>query len=176
MDSLKVEKRQGLLVIFISLFVLAMVPHAYAGKVLLPEETEVKVRFDPNMKVNSGELQKGIPLLIYLAESIKIGGKTIVEEGAQGKAEVLEVRKASKPGKPGYIKVGFVELEPKGEFAALDESKIQLSGEAEAGGKGKKLLSYLFIFGLFIKGGQAELPSDTVYTAQIKETIVMQSE
>jgi len=163
-------------VILMTLVALLIVPNAFGGKVQLPEGTEVKVRFDPEMKVSSGKLMKGIPLLIYLAEPIMIGGKTIVEEGSQGKAEVLEVREASKPGKPGYIKVGFVEIEPKGEYSTLDESNIKLSGEAEAEGKGKKLLSYLLIFGLFIKGGQAELPVDQVYTAKIKETIIMQSE
>lgn len=161
---------------FLSLIALLIIPGAYGGKVQLPEGTEVKVRFDPDMKVSSGKLMKGIPLLIYLTEEITVGGKTIVEEGAQGKAEVLEVKEASKPGKPGYIKVGFTEIEPKGEYSTLDGSNIKLAGEVEAKGKGKKLLSFLLGFGLLIKGGQGELKVDQVYTAKIKETIIMQSE
>jgi hypothetical protein len=145
---------------------------ASAAKVQLVEGETVKVKFASGMEISSGRVQTGIPLLIYLAEPVIIGGKTIIEKGA----EVLEVKKASKPGKPGYIKIGFVELRPKGEYNTIGESKIKLAGEAEAEGKGKKLLSYLFIFGLFIKGGQAALPTNKIYSAKIAETIIMSSD
>ena len=88
-----------------------------------------------------------------------------------GKAEVLEVKSASKPGKPGYLKVGFVDIKPKGEYNTLDSASVKLKGEVEAKGKGKKLLSWLLIFGLFIKGGEATLPSDAIYTIYTAETI-----
>jgi hypothetical protein len=170
MDSLIKKKRfQSLIIIFIFAFLWAS--NAQAGKVQIVEGTEVKVKFDASMKISSGSLQKGIPLLIYLAESIVIGGKIIVEEGAMGTAEVLEVKEASKAGKPGYIKVSFVELTPKGDYVALDGSNIKLKGEIDAEGKGKKLLSWVFIFGLFIKGGQGVLPSDAIYTVYTAETI-----
>jgi hypothetical protein len=156
--------------------ILAISPVAHAGKVQLPEETQIKVKFDSTMVISSGKLDKGIPLLIYLAEPIIIGGRVIVPAGAQGKAEVVDVVKAAKPGKPGYIKVRFIELEPKGEFKTLDDAKIKLSGAVENKGKGKKLLSYLFIFGLFIKGKDAVIPSNMTYPAQVEETIILQSE
>jgi len=153
------------------IFVFLCVPVSKAGKVQIPEGTEVKVKFDPSMNISSRNLQPGIPLLIYLAQSIEVGGKVIVEEGAMGKAQVLEVKRASKPGKPGYLKVGFVSVEPKGEYNTTDGSDIKLKGEVEVNGKGKKLLSWIFIFGLFIKGGEAKLPSDATYTVFTAETV-----
>jgi len=162
-------------IILLALMTLVIMPEVYAGKIQVPQGTEVKVRFDPSMKINSGKLVKGVPLLISLDEPVIIGGKVVVDKGAQGKAEVLEVVRASKPGKPGYIKIGFKELSPKGEYATPEGAPIKLSGEQEAKGKGKKILSYLFIFGLLIKGGQAELSAGQIYTAQVSETIIMES-
>ncbi|PKK84981.1 MAG: hypothetical protein CVT49_00120 [candidate division Zixibacteria bacterium HGW-Zixibacteria-1] len=158
------------------LFCLFLIPDLYAGKVQLPEGTEIKVRFDKSMRINSGKLTKGVPLAITLDEPVIIGGRVIIEKGTAGKAEVLDVKASSKAGKPGYLKIGFVELEPKGEFTRVDVPTIKLTGEVEKKGKGKKLLSYMFIFGLFIKGSQAEIPADVVYNAKIAETVVMQSE
>jgi hypothetical protein len=168
-----VDYRKLSLRIFLTTFsaLLLFAPVIHAGKVQIPEGTEVKVKFDPSMKINSKTLQPGIPLLIYLAEPVEIGGRVIIEKGAMGKAEVLDVKKASKPGKPGYLKVGFVDIRPKGEYNTLDSANIKLKGEVEAEGGGKKLLSLLFIFGLFIKGGEAVLPSDAIYTVRTAETI-----
>lgn len=159
------------LLVTILVFIFLCVPAVQAGKVQIPVDTEIKVKFDPVMNISSGNLQQGIPLLIYLAKPVEVGGKIILEEGAMGKAEVLEIKPASKPGKPGYLKVGFVDIKPNGDYKTLDGANIKLKGEVEANGKGKKLLSWIFIFGLFIKGGEATLPSDAIYTIHTAETI-----
>jgi hypothetical protein len=148
----------------------------YTKTMVIPESTQVYVRFDPNMIISSGKLQPGIPLLIYLDKPIVIAGEVLVEAGAQGKAEVLEVKANSTPGKPGSIKVGFTEISPKGAFTTSEGGSIKLTGEYEATGKKQKLLSYIFIFGLFIKGTQAKINTNAVYEAYIKETVIMQSE
>jgi len=169
--------REAVLLVLTVFFAMAVVtPVLRAGKIQLPEDTELKLQFASGMKISSGNVSPGIPLLVYLAEPVKIGGKVIIEEGAEGKAEVLETESSSRPGKPGYIRVGFVELSPRGEYDTADGSPIKLKGEIEFTGKGRKLLSYLFIFGLFIKGTQGEVPVDAVYTAEVAETVVMQSE
>jgi hypothetical protein len=147
---------------------------AEAGKVMLPEGTQIKVRFPANVKISSGKLGAGVPLLFNLEESITIGGKAIVEKGAEGTAVIKEVVKASKPGKAGKIVIDFVDLQPKGAFKTPENAKIKLSGSITAEGKGKKLMSYLFIFGLFIKGGQGEISPNVSYTAQIAESIILE--
>lgn len=171
------KKRNGmkLFTLILTLSFLLSATVVNAGKVTLVEGTPVKVRFDPNMKISSGKLEKGIPLLIYLAEDIKVGGITIVEAGAEGKAEVLEVVPASRPSTGGSIKVGFIELTPKGEYSTLDVSGIKLSGTTEAKGKNKKYMIFLLGIGLLLKGGQGEIDTSKTYEAQIKETIIMQS-
>ncbi len=172
---MKKRNAMKLITLVLSLLFLFSATVANAGKVTLVEGTAVKVRFDPNMKITSGKLGKGIPLLIYLAEDIKVGGITIVEAGAEGKAEVLEVIPASRPSKGGSIKVGFTELTPKGEYNTLDGSGIKLGGTIEAKGKNKKYMIFLLGIGLLLKGGQGEIDTGKTYEAQIKETIIMQS-
>lgn len=146
-----------------------------AGTIEVPKGKEVKLKFPSDIKITSGNVTKGIPIVCYLAQPIVIGGVTIIEEGAQGTATVAEVVKPSKPGKPGKIKIEFTGLDAKGEYKFLTEDKIKLTGAAEAEGKGKKLLSYIFIFGLFIKGGNAVIPTNVVYTAQVAESIYMEN-
>jgi len=163
---------------FAAIVVLAMILLAAslpAATIQLPRGTEVKVKFSTAAKVSSGNLAKDVPVLFTLAEPVIIGGETLVEAGATGTAKVVEVEKAGKAGKPGYIKVAFVDLDPKGIYQTADKAKIKLTGEIENKGKGKKLMSMLFIAGLFIKGGQGEIPTNVVYTAKVAESITLES-
>ena len=163
-------------ILFVAIFLSAISGLLYAGKIEVPEEEVVKIRFESATPITSGTVTKGIPLLIRLEEAIMVGDEILVEKGAQGTAIVSEVEKASKPGKPGKIKIEFSEIEPKGSYVSLDDSKIKLSGSVESQGKGKKLLSLLFIAGLFIKGGEAVINTDSVYTATIAESIILESQ
>ena len=78
--------------IAVTLAVLFLSTAASAGKVVVPEGTDVKVRFGEGVEVSSGKLQPGITLSIYLAEDVKVGGATIIEAGAEGKAKVEEIK------------------------------------------------------------------------------------
>ncbi len=160
----------------IVLVALLLVSGAYAAKVQVPEGTEVKIKFPSSIKISSGELGTGVPLLFSLAEPVSVGGKVIIEKGAEGTAVVKESVRSGKGGKPGKIVVEFVDLEAKGAFKTLDDSRLKLVGEVSAEGKGKKLLSYLFIFGLFIKGGQGELSNTDIYTAQVAESVILEEQ
>ncbi len=162
-------------VVAASALMLATVP-AHAGTIQVPKGQEVKLKFPPGMNISSGEMTQGVPIICYLHEPIEIGGITVVEAGAQVTAKVAEVKPAGKPGKPGYIKIEFESLDAKGEYRLLTEGKIKLSGTIEAEGKGRKLLSYLLIFGLFIKGTQAEINTQIIYTATVAESIVLESD
>jgi len=154
---------------------LGMAGTAMAGRVLLPAGTEVKVKFDPRAKITSGDVIAGVPLVIELAEPLKIGGAVIVDSGATGTATVKEAVKAGGGGKGGSITVAFTELQPKGTFATAEGKAIKLTGEVSAKGTSRKTLSYLLGFGLIIKGHQGVIPTDTVYTARTAEDIFLES-
>jgi hypothetical protein len=146
-----------------------------AGTIQLPKGTKVKLKFPPDLKVTSGNLSEGIPVICYLAEPVEVGGIVVVEEGAQGTATALEVEPAKKSGKPGRIKIGFITLETKGEYKTLDGSPIKLFGTKEAEGKGKGIFPYLF-FIFFVKGSEGVIPTNAVYTVEVAESVVLQSE
>ncbi|MEZ5360349.1 MAG: hypothetical protein R3F48_16150 [Candidatus Zixiibacteriota bacterium] len=146
-----------------------------AATLQLPKGTDVKVKFNPGMKVSSGTLDKGVPILCTLAEPVKIGDIVVVEAGAQATATVTDVKKSGGGGKGGYIKVSFNELETKGAYKSVDGSKIKLSGYVENTGKGKGFIPYL-IFVIFLKGSQGEINTDAVYTVKVAESIILQSE
>jgi hypothetical protein len=149
---------------------------ALAGRVSLPKDvTKVGLKFDPAAKIDSGRLKAGDSLAVTLAEDIKVGGITIVEAGAKGKAVVKEAVKASKPGKPGKIVVQFVDLSPKGSYRPRDGGDIKLAGTVTDTGGSRKILSYLFILGLFIKGGQGDIDTAQPYEATVAETVIMES-
>ncbi len=167
--------RSAKLLIAVVLVVIFLSAAADAGKVRIPEGTELKIRFDSVIQVNSGKLQPGIILSIYLADDIKVGGKTIIEAGAEGTAKVEEITEASRPGKPGFIKVSFVDLGTKGKYRITGNGSIKLSGSTEAEGKSRKLLSWLFILGVFISGTDGEVDSALDYPATTAETIVLES-
>ncbi len=157
-----------------AVLVLLLAVSVHAAKVQVPEGTNISVKFPANIKISSGEMSEGIPLLFELAKPVEIGGKVIVAKGATGTAVVKESVKARKGGKPGKITVEFVELAPSEPWKAVDGSNIKLKGSVTAEGKGKKTLSYLFIFGLFIKGGQGKIPADQIFTATVAESVILQ--
>jgi len=156
--------------------ILVLAVPAQAGVVEIGKGKEVKIKFPPGMKLTSGNVTAGIPVVCYLAEPIVEGSVVIVEAGAEATATVLEVEKAGKGGKPGKIKIGFTSLKPKGAYQLMTESEIKLTGATKPiEGKGKKLLSYLFIAGLFIKGSEAVVPTNVVYSVQVAESVYLES-
>lgn len=175
MLSLISYKKVKLTVVVIAIFLFMFTSLVSAGKVQIPKDKEISVVFPPSLKISSGVLGEGVQILFHLEEPIEIGGKVIVEKGAEGTAIVKESIKASKGGKPGKLVLEFVELSPNGDYKTSDGAKIKLSGTIIAEGKGNKIISYLFIFGLFISGGQGEIAPNVVYTAHIAEPIILES-
>jgi hypothetical protein len=166
---------RGFTALAVLLTMLFVVPDLSATVVRLNKGTEVKVQFTCDGKVSSGEFDKGDSVDIALTEAIIMDDSTIVEKGAAGKAVVIKAEKSGKGGKPGYIKVAFVSLQPKGAFTTDGGAPIPISGEVENKGSSKKTCSYIAFFGLFVKGGNGEIDKATVYTATIAESIKLDS-
>lgn len=162
----------ALCLIFIIVFMSLSVS---AGVVEIGKGKEVKLKFPAGIQITSGNVTPGIPIVCYLAEPIIEGGVVVVEEGAQATASVVSAEPAKKGGKPGKIKLEFISLDPKGEYKLVTEPKIKLGGTIEKEGKGKKFLSYLFIFGLFIKGGQGSIATDMIYTVKVAESVYLEN-
>jgi len=169
-------KKQWFVVMAIVSWVM-LTPAANAA-IELPAETEVKIVFDQD--VSSKYVAPGDLVPIHLTGSVEIGGVTVVKDGAKGSGRVKSVKQAGRGGKPGRVEVELVELVPNGSYKAEGDKKIMLqaitsdgAGIIKAEGKGRKMLSYLFIFGLFIKGTEGVIPADKPFQAKITEDIMI---
>ncbi|MDH3889900.1 MAG: hypothetical protein OEV49_02350 [candidate division Zixibacteria bacterium] len=139
----------------------------------LPAGHAVEIVFSQD--VSSKYVAPGDLVPIRLSSPITFGGFTVVKEGTSGSARVKSVTPAGRGGKPGSIELELLELEPGSSYEAEGDKKIMLKAvdEISAAGKSKKLVSWLLIFGLFIKGGQGEIPADQPFKAEIAEDIVI---
>jgi hypothetical protein len=165
-------KYQSLMTVGMTLLFLTMMFGVSQAQVKLPKGTEVSVTFKQD--VSSKYLAPGQEIPIAVTEDIVIGGVVLVKAGAEGKAMVKSVKPAGKGGSPGSISVELGELESGSNFKSLDDKSIKLEGvdgTIEAKGKGKKILSYVFIFGLFIKGGEGVIKADMPIEAKVKEDV-----
>ncbi len=157
------------------LFIIGAGPGASA-QITLSEGTKVQVVFEQD--VTSKYAEPGDEVPIRLLGDVEIGGVIVIKDGAKGKALVQSVKPASRGGKPGSIEVQLVELDPNGSYKALGDQKVRLravGGPIIAEGRGRKTLSYLFIFGLFIKGTQGEIPRQTAISAEIAADIDLEA-
>jgi len=160
----------------IALILLLFAASVNAGHVQLPKGKEVYLKFSSDLKVSSGEYKKGDSIPVMLDQPIDIGGQIIVDRGAAGTAVVLDAEKNGSGGKAGMIKIGFVNLQPKGEYKLSEGGVISLGGNPlEFKGKKKGIFPYLF-FVIILKGGNGEVPTDVVYTATVAETVVLENE
>jgi hypothetical protein len=177
MDISKRSRGLAVSLVVLSLTSLAYTPIVSGATFQLPADTELKVQFNRDAKINSGDIEADTKLAITLVEPIRIGDVLLVAEGASGSAVVKEVEKAGAPGKCGKIVVEFTELGTRGGFKTVDGSAIKLTGTVEDEGGislPKKILAYITI--ALIKGGQGKIDTEETYTAKVAETVVLQSD
>jgi len=147
---------------------------AGAADFLVATGTELKVAFEQD--VSSKYVKPGDLLPIKLAEPLEIGGQVVLGTGVKGSARVKSVESAGKPGKPGKVEVELLELTAGSGFESVDNKNIAIvakDGTIAAKGKGKKTLSWLFILGLLIKGGQGVIPADQPYAATVADDVIV---
>lgn len=170
---MKTAQRPLILGIFAIIAILMMSSQTYAA-VQLPAGMEIKVEFIQD--VSSKYVKPGDLAPIKLVEDINVGGIILVKAGAAGTARVVKAEKAGKPGKPGSLELQLVEIESEGAYKTVDGAKIQLEavdGPIIAKGKSKKTMSYIFIFGLFIKGTDGMIPAGHTVAAKVKNDVLI---
>ncbi len=173
---MKTATKLSILDIF-AIFVSLIATTSVFAAVQLPAGAKVKVEFVQD--VSSKYVKPGDLVPIKLVDNIDVGGITLVKTGAAGSARVVSVKKAGKPGKPGSVELQLVELSPEGSYKSLDGSRIQLEaadGPIIANGKSKKTMSWLLIFGLFIKGTEGVIPAGHMVDATVKNDVMISVE
>ncbi|MFH1686362.1 MAG: hypothetical protein ABIE70_02430 [bacterium] len=149
-------------------------PTTMAADFMVPSGTEIQVVFEQD--VSSKYVEPGDLVPIRLSQAIDIGGTVVIDEGAKGSARVKSVKPAGRGGKPGRVEIELLELTAGSGFESVGNKNITIAGKDGsiiAEGKGKKTLSWLFIFGLFIKGGQGVIGADQPMTAVVADDIIV---
>ena len=168
------DRWQKVNLVSLAVLAFALLATGVKADVILSAGTKVQIVFEQD--VSSKYVTPGQLIPIRLDGAVNYGGIIAVKDGAKGSALVKSVEPAGKGGKPGRVEVVLVELEPNGAYKAEGDKKIALKaidGPITAEGKGRKTLSYLFIFGLFIKGTEGVIPADKPFPAEIAEEIVI---
>jgi len=160
--------------------ILVFVLLAIGAKANIPLAAGTKVQVVFEQDISSKYVAPGDLVPIRLDGEVNYGGIIAVKDGAKGLARVKSVKSAGRGGKPGSVEVELLELEPDGSYKAEGDKKIALkaitddgTGTIRAKGKGRKTLSYLLIFGLFIKGTEGVITAGQSFPAIIKEDIVI---
>lgn len=170
---MKTVQRLSIIGIFAIIATLLVSSQIHAA-VQLPAGMEIKVEFIQD--VSSKYVKPGDLAPIKLVEDISVGGITLVKAGAMGTARVVKVEKAGKPGKPGSLELQLAEIDMEGAYKTVDGAKIQLEavdGPIIVKGKSKKTMSYIFIFGLFIKGTDGVIPAGHMVAAKVKSDVMI---
>jgi len=145
-----------------------------AADFLVATGTELQVAFEQD--ISSKYVKPGDLVPIKLAAPLEIGGQVVLKVGTKGSARIKSVESAGKPGKPGMVEVELLELTSGSGFQSVDGKNIAITGRDGtiiAKGKGKKTLSWLFILGLLIKGGQGVIPADQPFAATVADDVIV---
>jgi hypothetical protein len=160
--------------LFVLAVLLGMAATISAADFLVAAGTKLSVAFEQD--VSSKYVKPGDLVPIKLVEPLEIGGQIVLKSGVKGSARVKSVSPAGRAGKAGKVEVELLELTAGEGFSSVDDKNIGLSGNDGpilVEGKGKKTLSWIFILGLFIKGGQGVVPADQPMAALVTDDVIV---
>jgi hypothetical protein len=158
----------------ISLILALVLPGvSYGGKVQVDSGQTVKLHVAPGHAVTSDLAMVGDTVPLVLAEQVKIGLTIVFDANTTGKAVVTSVGMRGKAGKAGSITLRVIELGAASPYRPNPPGSIKLEGSAARQGQGRKFLSLLAGFGLFVRGGPGEFgPSDTISARTVGDVIL----
>jgi hypothetical protein len=140
-----------------------------AGKFVLREGTEVKLKFLDNL--TSKTATEGDPVNLELDEPLKVGDVIVVKPGAKAVGEVTKSKKAGMMGRGGDLSIRLDHL-------AAGDARVRLRGSKGKEGEGKEgtavALTVLFgPIGLIKHGKNVEVKAGTPLTAYVDEDIAL---
>jgi hypothetical protein len=140
---------------------------APSGKLVLAEGTDVPLTFDQDL--SSKTAAEGDPVVLILAEDLKIGNVVVAKAGARAVGEVTNAKKSGMMGKAG-------ELNIRVDYLKIGETKVHLRGtkgkEGESGTTSAIVLTVLFgPIGLIKHGKNIEIKKGTALKVYVSDDI-----
>lgn len=142
---------------------------AVAGRLILKEGTEVKLKFLDAL--SSRTATDGDPVNLELDEPLKVGDVVVVKPGAKAVGEVTNAKKAGMMGRAGDLSIRLDHL-------VADDTRVKLRGSKGKEGEGKEgtavALTVLFgPIGLIKHGKNVEVKPGTPLTAYVDEDVAL---
>ena len=140
-----------------------------SGKYMLHEGTDVNLRFAQDL--SSKTASDGDPVVLTLADDLKVGDIVVAKAGARAFGEVTNAKKSGMMGKAG-------ELNLRLEYLKTGDTKIKLRGtkgkEGESGTTGAVVLTVLFgPIGLIKHGKNVEIKEGTALHAFVGDDVAL---
>jgi hypothetical protein len=137
------------------------------GKVVLAEGTDVPLSFDQDL--SSKTAAEGDPVVLILAEDLKVGNVVVAKAGARAVGEVTNAKKSGMMGKAG-------ELNIRVDYLKVGEAKVHLRGtkgkEGQSGTTSAIVLTVLFgPIGLIKHGKNIEIKKGTALKVYVSDDI-----
>lgn len=150
----------------VSFFLYVAVPgHAGASRrVRIPSSSMILVALVED--ANSGTLQPGATVALRAVGDLAVGNDVLIAAGAPGSAKVSSVKKGNFLGIPGQLTLTAMTIQ------AVDGTTVPITGTTQAQGEDKMILAialavFVCLVGVFIKGGDAVLVSNTQFQAYV---------
>lgn len=142
---------------------------APAGKLVLKEGTEVKLKFLDDL--TSKTAQEDDLVNFTLDEDVKVGEVVVAKAGTKAVGRVSHAKKAGMLGRGGELSVRL-------EYLKLDDTRVRLRANKGKEGEGKEgtavVLTVLFgPLGLIKKGKNVEVKAGSPLTAFVDEDITL---
>jgi hypothetical protein len=134
---------------------------ALAASVKIPEGMEFPLRIEEEL--SSRTSTEGDRFTISLADDVALPDGTVLRSGYRGVGEIVEVQKSGRVGRKGTlnIRVNYIRV-------GDDRINLRASKGAEGSGNtGNMVAAIVFagVFGLLVKGKNAEIPKGARVTA-----------
>jgi hypothetical protein len=142
---------------------------APAGKLLLKEGTEVKLKFLD--AISSKTATEGDPVNLELDQPLMVGDVVVAKPGAKAVGEVTNAKKAGMMGRAGDLSIRLDHL-------VAGDTRVKLRGSKGKEGEGKEgtavALTVLFgPIGLIKHGKNVEVKPGTPLTAYVDEDVAL---
>jgi len=136
-------------------------------EVLLREGTEIRLRFVEPLSSKTAVLDD--PVILEVADDVRVDGVTAIRSGAKATAEVSNVKKNGMLGRPGELNIRL-------ESVKSGDTKVRLRGTKGREGDGKVgtavVLTVLFgPIGLIKHGKNVDIPAGTPLTAYVADDV-----
>ncbi len=138
--------------------------------VRIPAGTIVEVELAEPLSSRTSEQEQLFAL--RLAAPIIIDGREVVPAGAAGGGEVIDAARSAFGGRQGRLIISGRYIEIGGQRARIRGMQITAAGDHRANtALAVSMIPYAGIAGIFIQGGEVEIPAGARGTARLAEDI-----